>query len=333
MKATKLDFENYEGQLVTHGIDVIDDPEPKNGKPAVYIFALNHSPNARFVEFMQDPALEDDAKLLHKSKRQIEVFYHVRGTSKLTHVRTIRDDSILMPNDIFAETPKSIYITSDPTLMGSATTKSGDTATAIRSSTYHIKLSQLWEVWDPESHLNITVASNKLQNNNGIGHGQTKQEVLITSMTSGVMLRGRFSPTADSRRITYIDEFKLPPMVGNPSYFRDPYADAEEDASGYIVPSHYRALERTLGQDAAAKDDSLTIWQIRKAKKGGSASWTREGNWEKRILFEDDGSRIRSANSAVVVPIDPKLEDGLRKGWLVITGVVAKNIIAVKVDL
>ena len=56
--------------------------------------------------------------------------------------------------------------------------------------------------------------------------------------------------------------------------------------------------------------------------------------WVKRVLFQDDGSRIRSASAAVVVAIDPKLEEGKKRGWLFVTGFLSESMmIAVKVDL
>ena len=61
--------------------------------------------------------------------------------------------------------------------------------------------------------------------------------------------------------------------------------------------------------------------------------------WEKRILFEDDGTRLRTASAAVLVAVDPVDElnkgdvPGARKAWLFATGFLAKSVIALKVEL
>ncbi|KAK8087122.1 hypothetical protein PG994_002096 [Apiospora phragmitis] len=62
--------------------------------------------------------------------------------------------------------------------------------------------------------------------------------------------------------------------------------------------------------------------------------------WEKTLLFQDDGSRIRTASTAVLVTVGPSstssLEDkkgGKRQAWLYVTGFWSENMIAVKVDI
>jgi hypothetical protein len=59
----------------------------------------------------------------------------------------------------------------------------------------------------------------------------------------------------------------------------------------------------------------------------------KNGKWEKKLLFEDDGKRLRSAATAVLIGIGPKLEGGKKKGWLFVTGFYSQHMVAVKVDL
>ena len=41
MKAKNLAYENFDGPLITHGIEIVDGEEPDT----VYVFAINHLPN------------------------------------------------------------------------------------------------------------------------------------------------------------------------------------------------------------------------------------------------------------------------------------------------
>lgn len=57
------------------------------------------------------------------------------------------------------------------------------------------------------------------------------------------------------------------------------------------------------------------------------------GSWDKTLLWEDDGSNIRNAATALLVGIDPKEENGKKKAWLFVTGFSSENMVAVKVNL
>jgi hypothetical protein len=84
------------------------------------------------------------------------------------------------------------------------------------------------------------------------------------------------------------------------------------------------------GRDPDALD-AVQVWYA----KPGSGSEAEEA-WEKRLLFEDDGRRIRSASAAVLVPVEkPEKdeEDGVKKAWLFVTGFLSESMIAVQVEL
>lgn len=51
-----------------------------------------------------------------------------------------------------------------------------------------------------------------------------------------------------------------------------------------------------------------------------------------RLLFSDNGSSLRGATTAVIVPIDPATNEGRREGWLFVTGVIAPHMLATKID-
>ncbi|KAL4995683.1 hypothetical protein BDV10DRAFT_126119 [Aspergillus recurvatus] len=59
----------------------------------------------------------------------------------------------------------------------------------------------------------------------------------------------------------------------------------------------------------------------------------RHRHWlEKRVIFEDDGSNIRSASAAVLVPIEPD-KGASKEAMLFVTGFISRGIITVKADL
>src|SRR3954451_6277908 len=96
MKSQRLSFENFDTTYVTHGIDVIPDPEQGDDK-AVYIFAVNHVPDVT----------------LPKARSQIEVFHHVIGSPSIRHIRSVWHPLLRTPNDVYASSPTSVYATND----------------------------------------------------------------------------------------------------------------------------------------------------------------------------------------------------------------------------
>lgn len=106
-------------------------------------------------------------------------------------------------------------------------------------------------------------------------------------------------------------------VIDNPVYFKDPYGDKD----GYILAGMPRAFAEFF---AGTRDETVKVSSV-----VWKATRTQDG-WEKKILFEDDGSRLRGAAAAVLVPLEPK--NGERKGWLWVTGPYTENLIAVKVD-
>ncbi|AEO63145.1 b51dc06a-d67d-40d2-852e-fd2122eb952c [Thermothielavioides terrestris] len=320
MKSRRLKFENFEGPFITHGIDVIPDPERPNGE-AVYIFAVNHVPETQ-ASGQKGPG----------ARSQLEVFHHDIGSSSVKHLRSVWHPLIKTPNDIFAQSPTSIYVTNDhrhryPGLMR---TLEDFYPGAKWTEVVHIRLDSLAPA-DQSATAGVTgsIALAPIHNSNGLGHGRSDNEILIASCTSGVLHIGRVS--SDDRsgngNITLVDSIEFDHVVDNPSYFSDPYASSTTgngDRSGVLETGLARAIDLSkTRQDPTAKDPVMVTY----------ARPTAPGRWEKRVLLEDDGTRIRSGSAAVLVAIEPEKDKASRKAWLFVTGFVSQSMIAVKVDL
>ncbi|KJZ75167.1 hypothetical protein HIM_05361 [Hirsutella minnesotensis 3608] len=326
LKVTTLRFDNFEKPFITHGIDVIDDPD-KEGI-AVYIFAVNHRPN---------PDHFGNAKTAApKSHSVVEVFHHVIGTDAVRHLRTVWHPLITTPNDILALSPISFFVTNDHFY------REG-TPRAIEDVYYGAKWSDTVYVefkpddnsaTDDSAGVQASVALSGLHNNNGLGHGKSSQDVLIGSAGSGELHLGTRDkqPTNGSHRISVVESVELDSAVDNPSYFADPFANDTYDGSGFILGGLSRGIElmRNVGNPDAK--DSVMVWMVTPLRQDGQAGGGSRG-WRKRLIFEDDGSRIRTCSAAVLVAMDPRSQGGQRRARLFVTGFLSKNILAVDIDM
>jgi hypothetical protein len=312
MISRRLEFDYFHEPFVTHGIDVIADPSAKD---AVFIFAVNHLPNPEYRPGESVP----------KARSQIEIFHHNLGSQSARHVRSVLHKLITTPNDIHAISPTAFYITNDHFYRQGILRDMEDAIPAAGwSDTTYVQLSTLDTNASDEGVL-ASIAFTGLHNNNGLGHGprisSTDEEFLITSACSGVFHRLAASP-GEQHKLNLIESIHMPSNLDNPSYLLDPYGTPEKDISGYILPG----LTKGLAFQRTHKEKSVVhpgaIWYIPKSS---------EGNWEIRLLFEDDGSKISAITSAAAVPIEPEGET--RSAWLFVTGVMADNVIAVKVEL
>lgn len=318
MQSQRLEFRNFDAPFITHGIEVIPDSSPANSE-AVYIIAVNHVPDA-----------SPSGKQGPYARSRLEVFHHVLGSSSIRHVRSVWHPLIRTPNDVFAESPTSIYVTNDHRYAhhGIRRTLEDLYSGAKWTDLVHLKLDSLAAAADPTDGVTAKVALAGMHNNNGLGHGRTAREMLISSCTSGVLHIGQVPPDPETGNITLVDAVAIDHIADNPSYFADPYAGSPaDDRSGFLEAGLARAVDLSgTMRDRNAKDPVMVTY-VRAAR--GAA-----GRWEKRVLFEDDGTRIRSASAAVLVPINPASSDaGARRAWLFVTGFLSKSIVAVKVDL
>lgn len=304
---------------------MISDPEKERGQ-AVYLFAVNHLPNPEFYSLEDDYAEKPTAKggKIPKARSQIEIFYHEVGSLKARHVRSVWDPLITTPNDVLALGPKQFLVTNDHFYRDGWMRDIEEIHLGAEwTNTIHVELSDLSNV-EPTSGVQATVALEKMYNNNGLGHGQSDHDILVGSAAGGFLQIGKISKSAGGlSKIELGDLIHLDTSIDNPSYFMDPFSNGSFDASGLVLAGLPRGIDlaRTK-QDPHGKDGAI-VWYV---KKGGTG-------WEKRNLFEDDGSTIRSASAAVLVAIDPAKENGKRRAWLFVTGFISSNVIAIKVDL
>ncbi|KAK3351267.1 hypothetical protein B0H65DRAFT_506700 [Neurospora tetraspora] len=330
-KSRRLTVDNFDGPFSTHGIEVLTDPKQPN---AVYIYAVNHLPNPEPVIAIHPPPAD-----VPKARSQIEVFHHVIGTSTATHLRSIWHPLIRTPNDLIATSPTSLYVTNDHFYRDHGVMRFLEDMYANAKWTDVIYLQFPLEApstaaeTDALAGVTAHVALDKFHNANGLGHGRYENEVAIASAASGVLSISELpsSSLSKSNMITVLDRIEFDSTIDNPSYFSDPYAGTADgvDHSGFVEAGLGKAhtLAQTCKQPEAK--DPVMVWFAKPVKQGENGDVI----WEKRLLFEDDGSRIRSASAAVLVAIDPQKEEGKRKAWLFVTGFVSSNVVAVKVDL
>ncbi|CAG7915670.1 unnamed protein product [Penicillium olsonii] len=306
MKSTRLAFTNFEGTFVTHGIDIVEDPKAK----AVYIFAVNHLPNPAYFE-----AGEPDG--VHKARSQIELFHHVLGSSTVQHVRSIYHPLVETPNDVYAESPVSFYVTNDHFYREGVMRMVEDFWPSAKwSSIIHVQIDSL----SKDSNVEASVALQGLWNNNGLGHGRTDKEMIISSAVGGELYVS--APHSD-HTIEVQETIPFQTVTDNPSYYADPYRTDIDDASGFVVAGISQAVYLASNARNPDATDASQVWYTR--------FLSDTGVWEKKLLFEDDGLRIRTASAAVLVPIEPK--DGKKLAWLFVTGFMSESMIAVQVEL
>lgn len=327
----RLTVDNFDGPFITHGIEVLTDPEQPN---AVYIYAVNHLPNPEPVIAIHPPPAD-----VPKARSQIEVFHHVIGTTTATHLRSIWHPLIRTPNDLIATSPTSLYVTNDHFYRDHGIMRSIEDMypkaawTDVIYVQFSLEAPSTLAETDAVAGVTATVALDKFHNANGLGHGRYDNEVAIASAASGVLSISELPALSrsTSNMITVLNRIEFDSTIDNPSYFSDPYAGTADgiDHSGFVVAGLGKAhtLAQTRRQPEAK--DPVMVWFVKPVKQAE----TGETVWEKGLLFEDEGSRVRSASAAVLVAIDPEMEGGKRKAWLFVTGFVSSSVVAVKVDL
>lgn len=173
----------------------------------------------------------------------------------------------------------------------------------------------------------------RLHNNNGLGHGINASSILISDASGGRAYLGELiSSQSGGITINLKTEHLLPNIVDNPSY---------APGIGLILPGVVRGGPHTMTPGSAP---DVVVWLLtppaddQRKEKG-------EGEWEKKVIFRDDGTWIDGASAAVLVPVhDPDENDeGMREGkakekgkgegWLWVTGYDSEGVLAVKVDL
>lgn len=316
-ESKRLLFENFPGPFISHGIDVIPDTGV-SGNGAVYIFAVNHVPNdAVYPRNGSSPKLDPgDAP---KSASRVEVFHHVLGSNTAKYVHTIRHPLIRTPNDVYGISKDEIFVTNDHHYFG--------------GHMREIELVWPGATWSNVIHATIsgngsveaTVALDKLHNPNGLGHGRKDDEILVVSAVGGNMWLG--SLAENKKSIVLKGNVDFESVIDNPTWFTDTYADkATGDASGFVLAGLTRGIDVSkVGRDPSGRE-GVMVWYVKPNENAPE-------KWEKKLLWQDDGSNIRNTATAVLVGIDPKKEDGKKKAWLFVTGFTSESTVAVKVEL
>ncbi|KAM0206830.1 hypothetical protein ACHAQI_008055 [Fusarium lateritium] len=312
----RLEFENFSGPFITHGIDVISDPESQE---SVYVFAINHVPHPDYLQRVVDGKSHDKYDG-NKAASQVDIFHHLIGSSTVRYVRSISHPLIQTPNDIAAVSPTSFYVTNDHYYREGFLRQIEDVYYGGKwSTTIFVQIKDM-KAKDSTAGIEASVALTGLHNNNGLGHGKTSNEIAIGSASSGDI---HIASIQANQTLKVLETIGLDGCVDNPSYFSDSFASVNGDSSGFISAGLSKGLD--LGKSIGVADgaEPVMIWLVK----------PKDGKWEKKLLFEDDGKRLRSAAAAVLIGIDPALEGGKKKGWLFATGFYSRSVVAVKVDL
>ncbi|KAK7977413.1 hypothetical protein PG988_004903 [Apiospora saccharicola] len=353
-KSTELRFENFDGPFVTHGIDVASDQADPQ-KQGVYIFAINHLPNpAVYGKYPYGPA-KPGTWDLPRAASQIEIFHHVVGSSHARHLRSVKHDLIRTPNDIQVlgragvSQPLQFIVTNDHHYQHGRWRQIEDVYPGANwTDTIHVELDSLEPVKGTAAAatagVHASVALDGMWNNNGLGYARTTDELLLTSAMGATLYVGKAEVVNSGNsppRINITDTVEFDSLVDNPSFF---YDEADPGSSGVVlagvgdifsIPRHHNDTGvKIVGATAVVPRNDVRVWFAQPRFD----SELRKRVWEKTLLFQDDGSRIRTASTAVLVTVGPapyslKREGGKSQAWLYVTGFWAENMIAVKVEV
>lgn len=325
--STKLELTGFTGPFVTHGIDVFSSPDDPD---TVYIFAVNHLSNpAHYIEGVSND----------RARSQVEIFRHTIGTKHAEHLRSVRDPLIATPNDILITSPTSFYVTNDHYYREGpfrALEDLGTQSVAAWSSIVHVSFAGSQKAADPTSGLTVKRVLQELHNNNGIGRSDPSHpdELLIVDASGGRLTRVTSSlASIGSATLRVRDSLQLASTLDNPSYFVDAYATPGDNATGPVLAGLGRALD--LAKAALTPDAPIPVmvWHVRAAHADAEGFGHKTEVLEKRLIFQDDGRRVRSASAAVLVGIDPKTTGGRKQAKLFVTGFLSEAVAVATIDL
>ncbi|KAF2971711.1 hypothetical protein GQX73_g1776 [Xylaria multiplex] len=327
MTSRRLQFENFSGTFVTHGIDVLSDPD--RPEEAVYIFAVNHVPDDNFVRLQRHSGYTHSSFYAsNKSASRIELFHHVVGSPTLRHVRSIQHHLIRTPNDIFALSPQSFYVTNDHYYKEGWMRRFELLYRGAKwSDTIYVHFDE--SIRSTRDGVQAKPALSGIHTNNGLGHGKLGQ-ILVSSSASGLLNIGEVPDDPRQGGINLVDFVEVDSFVDNPSWFEDSFASVSHNASGLIIPGMSKMTDVPRFLKGTSRGLAGRVWHAIPASQHGRS---QKHKWDVRLLLEDDGTLVNAISSAVMVAIDPGLESGKRKAWLFVSGFLARNIIATKVDI
>ncbi|MCJ1478612.1 hypothetical protein MMC13_007293 [Lambiella insularis] len=324
--STRLTLEGFSGPFVTHGIDIYHSPSASND---LYIFAVNHLPNPDYYD------VPTPSSTTPKARSQIEIFQHTIGTSTAHYLRTVRDPLIRTPNDLYATSATTFYLTNDHHYRSGPLRSIEEIAgqpLGAWSDIIHISLSSL-SATDPSASLTATTAYSPLHNPNGLGHGANASDILIVRAGAGVLVHASVAASdPHGIKLQLLESTQLGSTLDNPSYYADPYASAPgapDDASGYVLAGLAQAHSLAGDETTPGALDPVMVWLVQpnRGRNGGNEKWY------KRLVFQDDGRKIRTASAAVLTGIDPRENGGRKQAWLWVTGFLSEGMVATRIDI
>jgi hypothetical protein len=241
--------------------------------------------------------------------------HHRKLTEKIHRHPLIRT-----PNDIYATSAHSLYITNDHHHRDGKLRTLEDLGFNLTpwANIIHLTLAS-HTTTSSSSGVHATIALPAIQNPNGLGHGKDANEILINRAAAGVLEIAHPTAPNDNSHLEITHSIQVLSTIDNPTYFHDPYAKAtNRDASGYVLAGLPRASSFPSAQDP------VVVWMVRRSADGG---------FEKKKIFQDDGRAISTASTAVIVAIDPEGNGGRKQGWLFVTGPMSLGVVCSRIDL
>ncbi len=333
--ATRLSFEGFTGPFVTHGFDIATSP---GNDEQIYFIAVNHLPNPLY-------RLAPQHDNIPKARSQIELFSYTIGETSARHLRSIVHPLIRTPNDIFAISQTSFYVTNDHRAregFGRLLEDTGNEEWGAVSDLVHVTIAPTHlESADPAAGLTVTAVLSGLQNPNGLGHGRTPDEIMLARAASGIL--SIVGPAQGSGKLEVKDQVQLPSCLDNPFYFHDPYAaETGRDASGFVLAGLAHGISWP-----SAHGNPVVVWLMQppstttttasdgEKKEAVEVAARRKPlkEWSQRMLFMDDGRTVNSGSIALLVAIPPEETGGRKMAWLLVTGPIGVGVWRTKVEL
>ena len=325
--ATRVPIAGLPHPFVTHGFDMVTSPSDDED---LYILAVNHLPNPLAT-------LTPDHPDIPKARSQIELLSYKIGDTEAHYVRSILHPLIRTPNDVFAVSETSFYITNDhlaregfPRVIEDL----GFDDFGANSDLVHISISaSTLKSKDPSAGITATIALVNVQNPNGLGHTQTPGEIILNRAASGIL--SSLAPGDKDGKLAVKDRVQLASTIDNPTYFHDPYAkETGRDASGFVIAG----LAHAISPLTTEKPNPSLVWLVQ--PPGSADREERElmrqkplAEWTQTLIFQDDGRKLNTATTALLVAIPPTENGGKKQAWLVVTGFRAVGVYKMKIDL